>query len=108
MSSEQTPGQPADLAALRAAALATKKQAENATAALLAADPTSEPPPPPASGGLPPPAAAGFDLAMLETLMSRAIARSTESLRDGITAVTRENTVIIFRAKKIVQIIFIE
>ena len=42
MSSEQTPGQPADLAALRAAALATKKQAEDAAAALLAADPTSD------------------------------------------------------------------
>ena len=42
MSSEQTPGQPADLAALRAATLATKKHAEDAVAALLAADPTSD------------------------------------------------------------------
>jgi hypothetical protein len=65
MSSEQTPGQPADLVALRATALATKKQAKDAAPALLAADPTSKPPPPPASGGLPPPAAAGIDLAML-------------------------------------------
>ena len=94
MSSEQTPGQPADIAALRATALATKDQADKAAAALLAAGPSSGPPPPPASGGTPPPATAGIDLAALETLMSRAIAKSTESLRDGITAVTRENTVI--------------
>ena len=93
MSSEQTPGQPADLAALRSAALATQKQAEDAAAALLAADPTSGPPPP-APGGPPPSAATGIDLVALETLMSRAIAKSAEGLRDGILAVTRENTVI--------------
>ena len=92
MSGEQTPGEPADLEALRATALATKKQADDAAAALLAADPTSDPLPP-APGGPPPPAAAGIDLATLESLMSRAIAKSTEGLRDGITAVTRENTV---------------
>ena len=94
MPSDQTPGESKDLPALRAAALATKKQAEDAAAALLAADRTSEPLSPPASGGLPPPAAAGIDLVALESLMARAIAKSTESLRDGITAVTRENTVI--------------
>ena len=93
MSSEQTPGQPADLAALRATALATKESADKAAAALLAADPSSEPPPPPASGG-PGSTMAGIDLATLESLMTRAIAKSTEDLRDGITAVTRENTLI--------------
>ena len=49
MSGEQTDGQPADLEALRAAALATQKSAEEAQAALNAADPAFEPPP---SGGL--------------------------------------------------------
>lgn len=93
MSSEQTPGDPAELARLRAAALATKKKAEDAAAALLAADPTSAPLPPPVSGG-PPPPAMGIDLATVERLMAQAIARSTESLRDGISAVTRENTAI--------------
>ena len=42
MSSEQTLGNPTDLAALRAATPATKKQAEDAAAALLAADHTSD------------------------------------------------------------------
>jgi hypothetical protein len=93
MSSEQTAGQPVDLVALRAAALATKKHAEEAEAALLAADPTSEPPPASAPGG-PGSTMGGIDLATLESLMTRAIAKSTEDLRDGITAVTRENTVI--------------
>ena len=94
MSSEQTPGQPADLAALRAAALATKKQAEDAAAALLAADPTSEPPPPPASGGpRPPPRPVSISRHWKASCpgLSRSPPRS---LRDGITAVTRENTVI--------------
>jgi hypothetical protein len=92
MSGEQTPGQP-DLAALRSAALATKQQAEDAAAALRAADPDSGPALP-ASGGPPPSAVPGIDLDALETLMARAIAKSTEGLRDGIQAVTRENTVI--------------
>ena len=94
MASEQTTEQPADLAALRSAALTTKKQAEDAAAALFAADPTARPPPPASAGPPPHPSAARIDLQALETLMSRAIAKSTESLRDGIQAVTRENTVI--------------
>ena len=91
MSGEQTEGQPADLAALRAAALATQKQAEDAAAALIAADPTSGPPPAAVAQPAPPP---GIDLATLETLMTRAIQTSTQGLRDGIMAVTRENTTI--------------
>ena len=71
MSSEQTAGQPVDLVALRAAALATKKHAEEAEAALLAADPTSEPPPASAPGG-PGSTMGGIDLATLESLMTRA------------------------------------
>ena len=92
MSGEQTPGEPADLVALRATAMATKKQADDAAAALLAADPSSAPLP--AAPGGPPPAlsAPGIDLAALESFMARAIAKSTEGLRDGITAITRENT----------------
>ena len=91
MSGEQTEGQPADLAALRAAALATQKQAEDAAAALIAADPTSGPPPAAVAQPAPPP---GIDLATLESLMARAIQTSTQGLRDGIIAVTRENTTI--------------
>jgi hypothetical protein len=91
MSGEQTEGQPADLAALRAAALATQKQAEDAAAALIAADPTAGPPPAAVAQPAPPP---GIDLATLESLMARAIQTSTQGLRDGITAVTRENTTI--------------
>ena len=92
MSGEQTPGEPANLVALRATAMATKKQADDAAAALLAVDPTAATPPP-AHGGPPPaPSAPGIDLAALESLMARDIAKSTEGLRDGITAITRENT----------------
>jgi hypothetical protein len=91
MSGEQTPGDAASLDVLRQAALATQKQAEDAAAALLAADPNSGPPP---SGGPPPTQPPGIDLVTLETLMASAIRKSTEGLRDGITAVTRENTTI--------------
>ena len=91
MSGEPTPGEPAALEALRQTALATKKSADDAQAALLAADPTSGPPP---SAGPPPAPPPGIDLATLEALMASAIQKSTEGLRDGITAVTRENTTI--------------
>ena len=91
MSSEQTDGQPADLEALRAAALATQKSAEEAQAALNAADPAFEPPPPFQPPSAPP---SGIDLKTLENLMARAIQVSTQGLKDGITAVTRENTTI--------------
>ena len=37
---------------------------------------------------------AGIDLATLESLMSKVVQKFTEGLRDGITAVTRENTTI--------------
>ena len=92
MPGEQTPGDEAALEALRATALATKKQADEAAAALLAADPSSGTPLP-ASGG-PPPAdpPPGIDLATLQRLMSEVVKKSTEGLRDGITAITRENT----------------
>ena len=93
MSSELNPTTRPDdpaLAALRATALATKKQADDAQAALLAVDPTSGPPA--ASAAPARTTAPGINLADLEALMSRAIAKSTEELRDGITAVTRENT----------------
>ena len=89
MPGEQTPGEAEALKRLRATALATKKQADDAAAALLAADPNSAPPPP--AGSTPAAAVAGVDLVALESLMARAIAKSTEGLRDGITAVTREN-----------------
>ena len=89
MSGEQTTQDGAALEVLKQKALATKKQADDAAAALLAADPTSGPPPPIGPPPVPPP---GIDLATLESLMSRAIQKSTEGLRDGITAVTRENT----------------
>ena len=74
------------------AALATKKQAEDAAAALLAADPTSGPPPPCLE--LRPP-----HRPVSTSRRSRAswpeLSRSPlEGLRDGITAVTRENTTI--------------
>ena len=85
MSGEPTPGETAAPTALRATALATKKQADDAAAALLAADPNADPLPP--AG--PPPAVpmAGIDLATLESLMSRAtcIQKSTEGLRMGIS-----------------------
>ena len=80
MSGEQTPGELADLVALRATAMATKKQADDAAAALLAADPTSAPPPAAPGGPPPAPSAPGIDLATLESLMARAIAKSTEGL----------------------------
>jgi hypothetical protein len=72
--------------------MATKKQADDAAAALLVADPSSAPLPAAPDG--PPPASStpGINLAALESLMARAIAKSTEDLRDGITAITRENT----------------
>ena len=41
---------------------------------------------------MPPAAAAGIDLVALGSLVSRAIAESTQDLHDGITAITRENT----------------
>ena len=92
MPGEPTPGDAAALEALRVAALATKKTAANgdAAAALLAADPPAAP----ALPSVPPPTfpGPGIDLARLEQLMSRAIAKSNEGLRDGITAVTREDT----------------
>ena len=91
MSSEQTDGQPADLEALRAAALATQKSAEEAQAALNAADPAFEPPPSFQPPSAPP---SGIDLKTLESLMARAIQASTQGLQDGTTAVTRENTTI--------------
>ena len=91
MSGEQTAGQPADLEALRSAALATQKSAEDAAAALRAADPASETPPPVQPPSAPP---SGIDLKTLESLMARAIQASTQGLQDGITAVTRENTTI--------------
>ena len=91
MSGEQTPGDAAALDILRQAALATQEQAEDAAAALLAADPTSGPPPPAGPPPVPPP---GIDLGTLQRLMSEVVQKSTEGLRDGITAVTRENTTI--------------
>ena len=92
MSGEQPPEELANLVALRATAMATKESTDKAAAALLVADPSSGPPPPEPGGPRPPPSAPGIDLAALESLMSRAIAKSTEGLRDGITAITRENT----------------
>ena len=91
MPGEQTPGEAEALKRLRATALATKKQADDAAAALLAADPSSGSPQPTPRPPVPPP---GIDLVTLESLMARAIQKSTEGLRDGITAVTRENTTI--------------
>ena len=89
MPGEQTPGETAAVKKPREAAVATKKQADDAQVALLAADPDSAPPPP--AGSPPASAVARIDLVALESLMARAIAKSTEGLRDGITAVTREN-----------------
>ena len=89
MAGETTPRDAAALETLRQTALATKKSADEAQAALLAADPTSGPPP---FSGPPPTRPPGIDLVTLETLMASAIRKSTEGLRDGITAITRENT----------------
>ena len=91
MAGEQTPRDAAALETLRQTALATKKSADDAQAALIAADPSSGPPP---SGGPPPTQPPGIDLVTLEALMASAIRKSTEGLRDGIEAVTRENTTI--------------
>ena len=91
MSGEQTPRDAAALEALKQKALATKKSADDAQAALNAADPSSVPPP---FVGPPPTQPPGIDLGTLEALMASAIRKSTEGLRDGIEAVTRENTTI--------------
>jgi hypothetical protein len=91
MAGEQTPGDTAALEALKQKALATKKSADDAQAALNAADPSSVPPPFPGPQPTQPP---GIDLVTLEALMASAIRKSTEGLRDGIEAVTRENTTI--------------
>ena len=92
MPGEPTPGDGAALEAVKQKALATKKQADEARAALLAADPSSGSPPPPI--GPPPVPPPGIDIAMLQRPMSEVAQKSTEGLRDGITAVTRENTTI--------------
>ena len=91
MAGEQTPRDAAALETLRQTALATKKSADDAQAALNAADPSSVPPP---FVGPPPTQPPGIDLGTLEALMASAIRKSTEGLRDGIEAVTRENTTI--------------
>ena len=91
MSGEQTPGDAAALEALRQAALATKKQADDAAGCTARCGPHLRTPSFCWTPADPPP---GIDLATLETLMASAIRKSTEGLRDGITAVTRENTTI--------------
>ena len=91
MSGEQTTQDGAALEVLKQKALDTKKSADDARAALLLADPSSGSPQPPPKPPAPPP---GIGLVTLESLMARAIQKSTKRLRDGITAVTRENTTI--------------